>query len=297
MAGVRVVRRIRLQVSDVFHDFVFALAGCLWVSTCKHISISTMMNMNTQSFYLMTAQYNCAILPSNVIGYFRFDKMFQGLLQAHHEFRAWCDAIAIESRFLRQLFALLLGLFNQLERILGRSKSSVIKQTYKVSLAKNQIHCPPLQLPASTLLIHFGSWCNAIDGHEKQAGRLDQPKQRFDIMEYITENLLFCYAKVHIWIVWMRTDVDDAIHIQIHVIELGQLQKNHDVSKFVWVLDWIRLWLRVTAPTIFPCGKCPRWSGQPWAQQNHSTIQVIYMPVFTSLMPTNSLRLGYRSLM
>lgn len=78
-------------------------------------------------------------------------------------------------------------------------------------------------LPATTLLVHFSPRCNSIHSHKEQIGRLDKPKQRIDIMEYIAEYLLFGDAEVHIRVVWMGTVMYDSIHIQVHVVELRQL--------------------------------------------------------------------------
>lgn len=94
---------------------------------CKTRWLDWYCTVTAHSFwhpYLMPAQYNRAVLPSNVIRYFRFDKMFQGLLQTHHKLGARRDAITVESRFFRQFFALLLGLLYQILCIFGRSKSA-----------------------------------------------------------------------------------------------------------------------------------------------------------------------------
>lgn len=71
----------------------------------------------------MATQNNRAILPADVVGYFRLDEVLQRLLQTHHELRARCDAITIESRFFRQSFTLLFGLVNQVLSLFGRTEA------------------------------------------------------------------------------------------------------------------------------------------------------------------------------
>ena len=44
-------------------------------------------------------------------------------------------------------------------------------------------------------------------------------------MEDVAEYLVLCDAKVRVAIVWMGADVDDAIHVQIQVIKLGDLPR------------------------------------------------------------------------
>jgi hypothetical protein len=41
-----------------------------------------------------------------------------------------------------------------------------------------------------SLLVQFGSGCNTINGHKKHFLGLNHPKKNFDVMEYISNNLL-----------------------------------------------------------------------------------------------------------
>ena len=45
-----------------------------------------------------------------------------------------------------------------------------------------------------------------------------------DVMKYVHKYLLFGYSKVWVIVVWVRTLVDDAIHIQVKIVKIGDLR-------------------------------------------------------------------------
>lgn len=73
---------------------------------------------------------------------------------------------------------------------------------------------------------------NTVNCHEEQLLRLDHVEEKFKIEKNVLENLLFCDPEVNIVIVGMRTVVDDAVHVQVEIVELGHLQEE------IW---WMKL--------------------------------------------------------
>jgi hypothetical protein len=73
------------------------------------------------------------------------------------------------------------------------------------------------------LLIHFGARRDAVDGDEEELLGLDLAKEKIDIGEYRGEYLFLRQAEVRIVIVWMRTVMDDAVEIEVEVVEFGDV--------------------------------------------------------------------------
>lgn len=44
-------------------------------------------------------------------------------------------------------------------------------------------------------------------------------------MENVCKNLLFGDAEVNVFIIWMRTLMDDPIHVQIEIVKFWDLEK------------------------------------------------------------------------
>lgn len=66
---------------------------------------------------------------------------------------------------------------------------------------------------------------NTVHRHEEQLLRLDHVEEKFKIEKNVLENLLLCDPEVNVVIVGMRTVVDDAVHVQVEIVELGHLQE------------------------------------------------------------------------
>lgn len=77
---------------------------------------------------------------------------------------------------------------------------------------------------ASSLLVHLCPWRHTIHSHEEDLARLDDPEEHLQVMEDVCKNLFLRDAKVDILIVWVRTLVDDAIHVQIEIVKLWNLR-------------------------------------------------------------------------
>lgn len=87
-------------------------------------------------------------------------------------------------------------------------------------------HPPPTPhpcKPSATLLIHLRSRRHSIHRHEEQLLRFDRPEQSVDVVENVRENLLLGDAKLDVRVVRMRAIVNDSVHVQVQVIELGNL--------------------------------------------------------------------------
>lgn len=68
------------------------------------------------------------------------------------------------------------------------------------------------------------TYSDSIDRQEKQFKRLDHVKDCLQVKENVLEDLLLCDAEMNIIVVRMRAIVDDSIHIQVKIIELGNLK-------------------------------------------------------------------------
>lgn len=79
----------------------------------------------------------------------------------------------------------------------------------------------------SSLLVHLRPWRHTIHRHEENLARLDDPEEHLQVMEDVCKNLFLRNAKVDIFIVWVRTLVDDAVHVQIEVVKLWNLTKTN----------------------------------------------------------------------
>ena len=44
------------------------------------------------------------------------------------------------------------------------------------------------------------------------------------VVHDISEDFFFCNSKVRVVIFWVRTDMDDAIHVQVEIVKLWNLK-------------------------------------------------------------------------
>ena len=89
------------------------------------------------------------------------------------------NAVAIESLRIRQLLSFPLCLFPNLLRFFG---------------------CPET---STALLIHLGSGCDTVDGHEEQLLGFNLPKQMVDISEDGSKDLLFGQPEMGVLVIRM----------------------------------------------------------------------------------------------
>lgn len=78
---------------------------------------------------------------------------------------------------------------------------------------------------ASSLLVHLGPGCHTIHCHEEDLARLDDSEEHLQVMENVSENLFLRDAEVNVLIIWVGALVDDAIHIQVEIVELWNLRE------------------------------------------------------------------------
>lgn len=77
---------------------------------------------------------------------------------------------------------------------------------------------------SANLILQIVTYRHTVDRHEEKFLRLDHVEQKFEIEENVLENLFLCDTKVYVVVVGMRAVVDDAVHVEIQVVELGHLQ-------------------------------------------------------------------------
>ena len=53
----------------------------------------------------------------------------------------------------------------------------------------------------------------------------------FYIMTYISKNIFFGFSEVRIVVIWMRTWMNDSIHVQVQIIKVRNLKFNGDKTK------------------------------------------------------------------
>ena len=122
-------------------------------------------------------------------------------IRARRRMDTWRDTVAIESILFRHGHALpdspLLGRFG--------------------------IQCSPEASRA--LLVHLRARRDAVDGHEEQLLWLDLAKEMLDVIEDGDEHLVFGHAKGRRIGVFVRTVMNDAIHVELRRTSVGIHQK------------------------------------------------------------------------
>jgi len=53
----------------------------------------------------------------------------------------------------------------------------------------------------------------------------------FYIMTYISKNIFFGFSEVRIIVIWMRTWMNNSIHVQVQIIKVRNLKFNGDETK------------------------------------------------------------------
>lgn len=79
-------------------------------------------------------------------------------------------------------------------------------------------------LPPPPLLVHLSPRGDTINGHEEQLLRLDDLEENAEVVEDVLEYLLLRNSEMRVGVIRVRAVVDDAIHVQIHVIEVWYLR-------------------------------------------------------------------------
>lgn len=49
-------------------------------------------------------------------------------------------------------------------------------------------------------------------------------------MKYVSKDIFFTFSKMRIIIIWMRTGMDDAIHVQVKIVKVGDLKLKDSVN-------------------------------------------------------------------
>lgn len=70
-----------------------------------------------------------------------------------------------------------------------------------------------------SLLVHFGSGGNTINGHEEELLRPYLAIQVLNVIENLNEHLVLCHAKSRGVGLGMSAIMDDAVHIQVKTVE------------------------------------------------------------------------------
>jgi hypothetical protein len=136
-------------------------------------------------------------LPKGILLDLFANKKSEMLRELGHELGSRSDAIAVE-RLLRQLLSHLQSQLQSLSSIIG---------------------CPKA---ARALLVHLGSWCTTIYGHVDEPAGLDDVKKTSDVLECLHKHIVLvrhCQAAC----VVVGAIVNDAIHVQIQIVELWNL--------------------------------------------------------------------------
>lgn len=139
-------------------------------------------------------------------------------MQTDHKRCARSNAVRIETRRVRQLFSFLTS-----QRLLGLGFFSGSESDHKIYKYISSYLIVLPNIPPTTLLVHLRPGRNTVHGHKKQFLRFDRPEQRVDVVENVHENLLFGDAKLNVRVVRMGAIVNDSVHVQVKVVELGNL--------------------------------------------------------------------------
>ncbi len=67
--------------------------------------------------------------------------------------------------------------------------------------------------------------------NEDILSRLDHPEEDLDVVEDALEYLLLRDPEVGVVVVGVRADVDDAVHVEVQVVELGDLVLLHHLAQ------------------------------------------------------------------
>ena len=147
---------------------------------------------------LVTRQDDFASLPINVFGYLLRDEVLELLRQARHKLGTWGNAIRVERVLLRHLFPF---------------SNRLVPRCFGVQRGSKT---------AGALLVHLRPRCDTVNGHEEELLRLDLPEQMLDIVEYLDEHLVFGQTLGGGGVgVIVGTVVNDAVHVQVKTVELG----------------------------------------------------------------------------
>lgn len=82
-------------------------------------------------------------------------------------------------------------------------------------------------------MVHFCSRRHAVHRHEKDLAGLDDPEEHLQIVEDVCKNLLLRNSKVDILVIGVGALMNDSIHVQIEIVEFGNLWKNNALNKTV----------------------------------------------------------------
>ena len=149
-------------------------------------------------------------LPGRVNAHFGLQEVLELGLQSHHEFSSRSNAVRVEP-FSVKLLGLLITL-GFLELALGL-RSCVLSRPEA----------------SGALLVHLCPGGDAVHGEEEQPARAHHSNERLQIMEDAFKDFRLRDAVVVV-VIWMGTVVDDAVHVQVEVVKLGNLKITGRVS-------------------------------------------------------------------
>jgi hypothetical protein len=147
--------------------------------------------------HLVPAQYHRHIPPVCVLGDLLVDKVLELCAESGHERCAGGNAVGIESFLVRQFLPFRLGLLSRLSGFFCCAE------------------------PSTALLVHLCTGSDAVDGHIEHLLGLDLPKQVVHVREDGREDLLLRQPEVGIVVVRVGAVVDDAVEVEVEVVEFG----------------------------------------------------------------------------
>lgn len=173
--------------------------SAIWIVVWLALRLSNVFHNLMLSFTrdFMTGQDDFASLPVDVLAHFLRNEIFELLGKPSHKLRSRSDAVRVKCIFFGHFYALTDCLF-ALPFCVQRSPE-----------------------PPCALLIHLGARSHSIDRHEEQLLRLDLAEQMLDVVEYLDEHFILADPLRDTIGVVVSAVVDDAIHVQVEAVELG----------------------------------------------------------------------------
>ena len=136
-------------------------------------------------------------LPKRIFRHLVSHEELEVLGESFHEGRPGRDAVRVERRHLTGPFRVA-GFFQCLFRSMIRRLSCRLE-------------------PPSTLLVHLCTGRDAVDGHKHELLGLDDVEQLVEVHEDLFDHLFF--RQFDVWVVPVRAIMDDAIHIEVEVVD------------------------------------------------------------------------------
>mmetsp|Transcript_34898 Transcript_34898/g.87809 ORF Transcript_34898/g.87809 Transcript_34898/m.87809 type:complete len:212 (-) Transcript_34898:23-658(-) len=147
--------------------------------------------------HLLAREDDLAASPCRIGGELVAHKVLDVFGETCHERSARCDAVAVE-RILRYRYTFGACLLECFVAFACRSKTT------------------------RTLLVHLGTRCDTIDSHKEDLARFHKAEDLFQVTKNVLDHFAFTqeFGSALGVVIWMRTAMDDAVHVQIEMIEL-----------------------------------------------------------------------------